>query len=165
LNVSVSLTPERPAEVISLRVRSRTRGPRRHQIAIRRDEPCRGATQRSGRDCGVVPDVLYRIEVDGKAPPPARAFEATPGCWYGSCPVRCYTLAADGDKVAAAAPSCDRAMAYVILDCAAAGEACEQRVGVRLLLGDPRSSSSVPLSVTFSAIGEDAPVTAEIVRD
>jgi hypothetical protein len=161
--VSFTLTPEKPAEVITLRARSRTPGDREHQLSIRRGLACQGRTR--GPDaCNEVPDLLFQIEAPGRSPPPASAFEGGHKCWFGSCPSLCYNVSGDGQQVAGVAPSCEGTANYVTLECEPSGQDCEQTFRIRILAGTRNSTIEVPLEVSLMAIGDEAPVTAELIR-
>jgi hypothetical protein len=161
--LTFTLSPEKPAEVITLRARSRTPGDRKHQLSIHRGQASQGRT-RGPDPCNEFPDLLFQIETPGRPTPPASAFEGGYKCWFGSCPSRCYTLSGDGQQVLGVAPSCQGTASYVTLECEPSGQDCEQVFRVRILAGTRGATIDVPLEVSLTAIGDEAPVTAELIR-
>jgi hypothetical protein len=162
LTLELAMSPQKSAELVTVRASSRTDGNREHQLSIRRSETCQGSTNGTG-SCDDVPDLLFQIEAPGKPTPPASAFEATYKCWFGSCPSLCYVVSADGQRVTGVAPSCDGAASYVTVDCQPDGQDCEQTFSVRVLTGTS-STINAPLEISLLAIGRNGPVTADLVR-
>lgn len=161
-NETIELTAENPAQVLTFRVTSDTVGARTHQLNVTREETCQGRP-RGPNACEEIPDVLLQIEGPSRPPAPARAFEASRGCWYGDCEPTCYDLSSSS-AVVGKAPDCDGAAQYLVVECNGQQNECEQTFRVRLVLGNPDIPVTVPVTISLIASGDEEPITATLTR-